>query len=246
MAEVRLLNKAPIVEAVIDFRVQLNSKATVSALKDLHSRIKSDYPNTGEHRRWQGTFDIKPGQVPTSRAEDLGVTGYIFKSSDSKQIVQYRLDGFAFSRLTPYPKWDIVKAEAARLWEIYSSVGIEKVTRVATRYINKVDIPLPVTKLEDYLTGLPSAPTLNLGLTSFLNRLQVKEASQEFDAIITQVLQPPSNPAVVSVVLDIDAYKQASFEAPFTKAWETLENLRKFKNELFFNLITEKTAKLFE
>lgn len=246
MAKVRNLKNAPIMEAIIDFRVQLSAGTTVSQLKDLHSRIKTEYPNVVEHRRWKGTFNIKQGNIQPPQTEDLGVSGYIFKSVDSKQIVQFRLDGFTFSRLKPYSEWDTVKAEANKLWDIYSSAGVEKVTRVATRYINLVDIPLPVPQLEDYLTGLPSAPTLSLGLSSFLNRIQVREATQEFDAIITQVLQPPSNPAVVSILLDIDAYKQASFDSPFDKAWETLENLRAFKNELFFNLITEKAVKLYE
>lgn len=219
---------------------------TVQTLKELHEKIKADYPHVVERRRWQGKIEVKEGVPQTPETQDLGVSGYMFKSADYKQVVQFRLDGFTFSRLKPYSEWETFRTEAKKLWGVYCSLGVTKVTRVATRYINMLDIPLPVPNLEAYFTGLPPAPTMNLGLTSFLNRLQVSDAAREFSAILTQVLQPPSNPAVVSILLDVDAFKQANFDPPFDKAWDTLEGLAKFKNELFFNLITEEAAKLSE
>ena len=41
--------------------------------------------------------------------------GYIFASSDERQIFQARLDGFSFSRLAPYDRWETFRDEARRL-----------------------------------------------------------------------------------------------------------------------------------
>ena len=51
---------------------------------------------------------------PLQKAQ-FQVDGYVFTSADGKQVVQYRLDGFTFSRLRPYTRWEEVFAEAQKV-----------------------------------------------------------------------------------------------------------------------------------
>src|SRR5207253_4384748 len=100
--------------------------------------------------------------------------GYTFTSSDGLQAFQSRLDGFTFSRLAPYNGWESFCSEARRLWNIYREVTQpQAVTRAAVRYINRLDLPLPIRDLKDYLRTVPEvSPDLPQGLSGYFMQLQ--------------------------------------------------------------------------
>jgi uncharacterized protein (TIGR04255 family) len=67
-------------------------------------------------------------------------------------------------------------------------------------------------------------------------------------AFVTQALES-SLDNKVQVILDIDVFKEpktADWEASDVQTWGKLEEMRNFKNRIFFASITEKTAELFE
>src|SRR6201999_1019372 len=79
--------------------------------------------------------------------------GKRLESDDKKRVVQTQLAGQSVSRLQPYANWADLKAESQRAWGIYRDVmKPNAVTRLALRYINRIDIPQkgPV-KIDDYL-----------------------------------------------------------------------------------------------
>ena len=82
-------------------------------------------------------------------------------------------------------------------------------------------------------------------LGSFLTRIVVPDERNQITAIITQIFQPGANKQAIPVVLDIDVFKEKLFENE-NDAWDTIDNLREFKNLAFFDSITEKTTELFE
>ena len=133
--------KAPITEGLIDIRVQLPGNVSLADLEQLHTKIKGKYPDKKTRRMWHGTIELKNGEEPqrTSHVQDQG---YLFSTSDGKRVLQYRLDGFTFSRLRPYTRWEEVYSEAQKLWEIYRlATKPVSVTRLALRYINSIEIP---------------------------------------------------------------------------------------------------------
>jgi uncharacterized protein (TIGR04255 family) len=53
----------------------------------------------------------------------------------------------------------------------------------------------------------------------------------------------------VQLILDIDVFREsktADWKASDHSVWSELEKMRAFKNQIFFESITEKTAELFE
>ncbi len=215
-----------------------------AGLLELHGRIKDAYPQVLERRRWTQEIVVKDGAVQAPVTQDLGLNGYQFASADNKRVAQFRLDGFTFSRLKPYEDWEKFQGEARRLWETYASLK-PRVRRVAVRYINIIDIPLPITEFRDFLPSIPPAPQeMNLGLAAFLNRVGVIDQNGEFQATISQALQPPSNPTVATVLLDIDVFKEQEFDLDYINVWKILDRYHAVKNELFFHAITEKTVEL--
>lgn len=249
MAIQRHLNNAPIVEAVIDLRVSLKtplSENTISSLKDL---LHEPYPSSEEIRIFEGGFGVVMGKPTIESPKDKGVNGYLFKSKDEKKIVQFRNDGFTFNRLKPYTNWNDVISEAKRLWGIYiSKVDIEQISRIAVRYINRLDIPLPIKDFQEYLTKPPETPDgVPNAVSSFLCRVVLHDVERGISANIAQALESSIKTDFANIILDIDVYKNVEIPpSNHEEIWVIFEQLRKLKNDIFFNSIAEKTARLFE
>ncbi len=237
------LKNAPIIEAIIDIRVKLSSDFDVTRIDGIYREISSEYPERQELRLIESRFH-EEGAVTVSAPK---LRGYRYSSSDKKQILQASIYGFTFSRLKPYIMWKHIREEAHRLWELYRDITTpEAITRVAVRYINNLSIPLPIKDFGEYLTAPPIVPEpLPQGITSFLNRVVIHEPSLDAHAIITQALEQVEGD-VAPVILDIDVFVLRPEGIEENKAWEALEKLRDFKNEIFFSSITNKLKEMFK
>jgi len=246
MAIQRHLNNAPIHEALIDLRVRLPQSFDHEILKNGHELVKENYPKSDTRLRGQFEFGFAPDGTTTQRAEKA-VDGYFFKTEDEKRLVQFRLDGFTYNWLSPYETWERLRDEARRLWGIYAALAKPLViSRVAVRYINRLNLPLPVNEFGEYLTAPPRVPdALPQGVSSFLTRVAINEPRKGFTGIIIQALEGVVDPGTISILLDIDASKEAEFDGDGVDAWRTLEELRNFKNDIFFQSVTDKTLSLF-
>lgn len=246
MATPRYLPNAPIKEALIDLRVALPSDQELSHLDAVHDQIRDRFPikKTIHEGRFGVTFDFKAGVPPETIASHLSL-GFRYESADGRRVAQFRLNGFTYSRLAPYTKWEEMCDEARELWGVFVKVASPlRVTRVATRVINIIPIPLPFDDFEEYLTAPPRIPgNLPQGLSGYLTRIVLPNSSINAAAIITQAFEGVAN-GHAPVVLDIDVFTDRDFDVSGDVYWEVLENLRVFKNSIFFESITEKTAEL--
>lgn len=243
MVASRHLANAPITEALIDIRVKLPLNVDLSTLSSVHASFASDYPNKHDRVKTETQIDLKTKKADTTSIVD----GYLFTSSDGTQVVQNRLDGFTFSRLKPYESWDMLRVEAYRLWQIYrDSCHPELITRIALRYINRLEIPLPIQDFGEYLTAPPIVPkNLPQELSVFLTRNVIRENVNGFVTIISQSLESVSSSKIATIILDVDVFKEAQFNPEAMDAWEAIDQLREFKNKIFFESITKKTLELY-
>lgn len=235
---------APIREALIDIRVELLPGTELSSLDEADELIRVDYPTRSEMKLFQGEISLI-GQASASAKQEI--IGYRFSARDGKQVVQTRLDGFTFSRLTPYEHWEALRDEAKKLWRIYQGVARpQKITRIAVRYINQIDIPLPMRDFKDFFRTFPDvSEDLPQELGGFLMQLQIPQEDFDGMLVLTEALVPPARPNVASVVLDIDVFKISDNLGSGDDAWSFLELLRERKNEIFEGCITDKARELF-
>lgn len=247
MAQQRHLSNAPITEAVVDFRVKLPQEFQVETLSSLKGRLAGSFPEMKKIQVFEAKFGLQEGKPVDSTTKERELYGFRFESEDKLNIAQFKSDGFTFSRLKPYTSWDEVFPEAYKLWNLYvETASPEFETRIAVRYINRLDIPQPVTELTQYLTAPPivpdGVPTLIRG---FLTRIVVYEQESGITANVTQTLErDPSNR--VTIILDVDVFKEHNFERNDTLIRQTFEKLHEMKNSIFFNSITEDAVRLFE
>jgi uncharacterized protein (TIGR04255 family) len=247
MPEIRYLSKAPIREAVID--IQVTPPVSLDALKEISGRLK-DRPHS-QNELWFAAIGFQINEDGQGSANaGRSPTGYRYTFENLPYVLQCQVNGFTFSHLPPYGNWEEMSKRAKELWEIYlETAKPENVSRIAVRYINSLQIPLPIMDFADYLNVPPLVPEgLPQSLASFLQSFVIVDNSTETVAVVTQVLEeqlPESK--VATLIFDIDASKTYSGITPNTiKMWAILEELRNFKNRIFFKYLTEKTIRMFE
>jgi len=248
MAISRHLNNAPITEALIDLRVRPPKSFQVEKLREPKKELRDHFPKLEELRRFEGGFQIKRGEA-SMFSKDTGLSGFRFKSEDGLTVVQFRVDGFTFSRLKPYTSWDAIFPEAWRLWLDYVETAVpESVTRIAVRYINRLEVPLPFEEFSEYLEAPPALPPdVPQNVSSFLVKQVLHEPSSGIAVNFGQALEAGlADSKHATIILDIDSYKVQEYEPQAQHLTEEFESLRRMKNLIFFNSITEKTARLFE
>lgn len=247
MAINRHLDNAPIAEAIIDLRVQLPSSFRIQNFEKLNSSLKAEYPSAEERHKFKIKHTLQKGNFSTADAADE-VIGYILKSKDGKNIVQFRNDGFTFSRLKPYSTWSEIFAEAKKLWSLYiDNCSPVLISRIATRYINHLDIPLPVNDFSKYLTCPPVVPEeLTQHVSGFLSRTIINDPKLSVSANITQALEKSLKENHITVILDIDVYKNKNFNINDDMMWQNFDTLHLLKNDIFFSYLTDDILKEYE
>jgi uncharacterized protein (TIGR04255 family) len=250
MSERSHLAKAPIAEAILDIRAVLPAATRLRQLDAMHLEIREDYPNRRTRKRIKQTFDVRgEGEVRLTKhapTED----GFLFQSRDGKRIVQARLDGFTFNQLKPYSTWDTFRDEAKQHWHRYIDIAHpESVQCIALRYINRMELPLPIGDFKEYVL---TAPEIGRGIPSAVSNMFLRLSVPYPDgalAIITETLEPPekrSSGEILPFILDIDVIRNEPSTPPFADIWEKFEELRRRKNDIFFNTITRKAEALFQ
>lgn len=247
-ARERHLARAPIAEALIDFRVQLEEGFSLQHFDDVVNRMLKEYPKRGAIKTVYAKLGIGD---PIIRPDVThGEFGVLVRAADEKSVAQFRLDGFTFNRLEPYTSWDDIYPETIRLWREYvmAAKPIE-IVRLAARYINRLPFALPINNLQEYLTEPPRIPVgLPQTLRGYLTRLVVHDSVREQSAIVTQSFEPnPTEPEQAVILLDIDAFKDVHLKPSEEDQIDLVFNrLHAFKNEIFFRSITQKASELFE
>lgn len=240
---------APITEAIVDIRTTLPSHVDLARLATFQDAVKANYPQKRERFSWQGGFGVKEGVVEVLKPSG-GPDGYLFTSKDGLQVAQARLDGFTFSRLKPYQDWATLRKEANTLWKHFVDIASPiTITRLALRYINRIELPLPVKDFKDYILTVPEvAPSLPQGLANFVMRLTIPEDKLDAVATVTELMETPiqrEGKEVLPIILDIDVYRQSEWAPQAAEVWDFFEVLHTFKNQVFFGSITERTKQLF-
>jgi len=249
MAIVRHLDNAPITEAIIDIRAKIPSKFQVESFLNLKKTIGDRFPKIEDRKLFSSEFGIKEGRIQPPSSRDHGVHGYFFRSEAEPKIVQFRVDGFTFSLLKPYTNWEVMVSEARELWGYYRDIAQPEATnRLAVRYINHINIPLPVDELSLYFTAPPRIPEgVNGAIAGFLSKVIVYDQGLDIATNIVQALEKSTRPEKhITIILDVDSFKMGDFNVSSDDKWDVFETLHTVKNQVFFNSITEKTARLFE
>jgi uncharacterized protein (TIGR04255 family) len=238
------LPNAPIVEALIDVRVEPRPGASVDGLSPMRQRLGADYGDP--QPRYQIVHQVPFGHgAPPPEPPTRILDGQTFWSLDRRRVVQVQATGFSLSILRPYKDWDELRSEARARWNDYVDVmDPKRVNRISTRFINRLELPLPIAEIKDWLLTYPElGPDIPQFLGPFLVRVTVP--LKRGTGIITQASEVSTSPGTLPLVLDIDVFRAAEFTPASETLWSALDELRDEKNTLFFGSITDRTGDLY-
>jgi uncharacterized protein (TIGR04255 family) len=237
------LRNAPIVEAIIDFRVARQEQLTPDVFSSLEESIGGQYAKKSPIRLFQGYFGVDNGRLvdPSQSQIDLG-----WRYQTEHEVAQFRVDGFTFSKIERYTTWEDVFAEAFRLWEIYRRLAEPtQVSRLAVRYINRMQLTGNVD-IGQYLEAPPTLPApIPQRLREFLTRVYVDDNGTGASAVIVQALEKSMDPNMFPILLDIDAFREVALPPDHPSLPEIFERLRKLKNDIFYASVTERTVEIY-
>ncbi|MHB8452757.1 MAG: TIGR04255 family protein [Mycobacteriales bacterium] len=241
---------APIAEAILDIRCELPPDAS---LADLAVTVVDPAFTTRER-----SVDVQQSVNISDRGVSGETTGqdvgYVFHRADGRRSVRARLDGFGFSWMYQYERWESFLGEAEAHWLRYRrAVRPSKATRLAVRYINKIDIPSSgpqaAIEIKDYLRATVDVPGyLPQMISGYFLQVEVPIPKYECSATIISLLLPPPNERTTSLILDIDTWQPADIALADDRealgVAERFEILRLAKNYVFESCITDATRSL--
>ncbi len=230
----------PIQEAVFDIQVDRLSIESVDQLRSFRTKLHNDFHSDEGKPLFNVTVQI--GAEGKQSQTEPKTTGYLFKTKGKQ--VQVRENSLTLNVLRPYSNWENHFSEFEGYWELFKEL-FQPVTvqRIATRFINRIEIPIPFKNFEDYISNMPPIPKiLPQNFSSFFMQIQVPYHGDNQQIIVTEAIETPAN-GKLPFILDIDVFqsKNLSFE---TISSDFLR-LRSIKNDIFENCITDETRKLF-
>jgi len=251
MAGAPSYRKPPVHEALIDIRIDPISADHLQRLEDLHKKLIKEYPNKKVRRRFSGTVQIEATTVVRLPVES-GILGYWFQSQDQRRLVQVRLDGFTYNRIKPdpheeWPGWNKMRDEAKEAWKLYAeALNLSEFTRLAVRYINTIAIPVSPIELYDYFTAPPRIPPdlPYQDMLDFSSSVTISFPAHKAIAVVKHAPAPQPYPGTISVILDIDVFRNERATLSTFPMWETLDQLRDLKNEIFEASLLPRTKEL--
>lgn len=235
---------APIREAIFDIKIEELDASYIDKIESLHDFVVEKYPIKEKRLSINGQIKVVGDEVQTPF--NSSIDGFIFKSKDGKQMVQMRMDGFTFNLVDQYSDWNSFSMEALRLFDIYlNELKPKNITRIALRYINRIRIPQPFTRFQDYIVNMPPIPTcLPQAYSNFFMRIEVPCDQNGTLVILTETIEH-STEKFLPFILDIDTVKVGNIGKDKDVLEVEFEKLRKLKNTTFENCITAETRKLF-
>lgn len=241
MAKPRKLAHAPIQEATIQFAF-----SGVELAKSELEALAVVYEKEGWKRReahlYQASLAGEAGSLSVSTVGNF--LGFVLTSPDDEELVHVRASLVAVSKRR-YSCWEDLTALAARAFERYvASARPEKVTKISTRFINRIP-PLSRFKSFEEILERPPLPIDGLEggvITDFMRRHVIGEIAGGFAAkltIGTVVKETDENVLGTALVIDSDVFKACDVPAKFEALKSELMGLRSVKNALFFGSLTD-------
>jgi uncharacterized protein (TIGR04255 family) len=234
---------APIQEAVID--LVFGETQTLEKLQKAKAKLSKRYPLDEQLVSFEGGVSGTGGLSVRSSP-----IGFHLSTLEMSDIVQLQIDRVVTSRSAPYEGWDKLIAQAKINWStVAKATGIKTVRRVGIRYINRIDIPLngeAAVKLSDYLSFLPNiSPISEEPMTEFTLLVTRLTSNPNWTARIISTLVPPVLINHISVLFDIDLFRDRDIASKEQELWEQIEEVRALKNDIFERYLTPNSRALF-
>jgi uncharacterized protein (TIGR04255 family) len=236
----------PITEAVIG--ITFKSSLDEDTLSSLHPKLTKYYPIHQTVANLSVAVNIINNNYETPNTETQKEDIYRLTTPDQTQILVLSKSEFIFSQLAPYKGWDNLFERFTRDWSILKrTTGFREIARVGVRYINRIDIPMENNQVDHqkYLNIYPSLPKPLDFIDGYAIQISTKLKNIGCNLKINSGAVPSPLLNHISFLVDLDV---SNMNAPPQKdedLYTLLMGIRKEKNIVFEECITDFSRKLF-
>ena len=249
----RQYRNPPIDEAVCEFHFRPGLDWDLTIPDQLHEVLGSEYPGKQLHQSVEVEVEIKPDERSSLRY-DQGQSKVLFFTGDERRAVGVGRDVLSIHMLRPYQDpeapeecgWDEFRPRIVTALEAYQSIAEPRgVRRISVRYINRIVIPEPVVKIEEYVRCAP--PTVQ-GLPDHMNSYisRTDYPWEEGTRLVLAQGSILSGSDEIGFLLDINAYWETQEAVGQAEAMRRADRLRDIEREAFENVITDTARELFD
>jgi len=245
----RHYSKAPLVEAVLELRIDDLPSDEVDHLRTFKSKVSQKY--TTEEIIMSGGVRVEfdaTGSTPPRVEGSAEKLGFRFRTPDGTELVQVRRNGLSYHKLPPYSRWEACFEETRVLWrEFLDLVQPSLVRQIGLRYVNHLNIPAPCD-LKTYLRTFPEvSPDLSQYLSGYIMQLSLPQPDlAQTVLVLRQAFVGMSAPNFARIVLDNDLVCSKELVPSSEQVWELFALLHQRQNEVFEGCITDSTRELID
>lgn len=232
----------PIEVFILEAQFPATSKHDQSFFDTYHTLVKADYPKKHIIKHISSNINLDVNNENRSTAQpNIQLAGLRLSSDDDKNFLFINPSTFSFHRVKPYGSWKEHSPEFVKVFKKYRSQMEINPSQIILRYLNLIQLPEEST-LSDYFTFGLASPEDKEGDNKlkkiFIN--YTKKYDDECDYEV--VFSPVSIEGMLYFRLDLSIM----LEEPKEEFEEGLNKLHKIADNVFRNLITENTRKLFD
>lgn len=243
----RHYSQAPLVEAVLELRIDELPSDEVDRLHAFKSKVAQKY--TTEEIIMSGGVRVEfdaTGSAPPRVEGSAEKLGFRFRTPDGTELVQVRRNGLSYHKLPPYSRWEACFEETRALWrEFLDLLQPPLVRQIGLRYVNHLHVPAPCD-LKTYLRTFPEvSPDLSQYLSGYIMQLSLPQADlAQTVLVLRQAFVGLSAPNLARIVLDHDLVCSTDLVSSSEELWEVFALLHQRQNEVFEGCITDSTREL--
>ncbi len=249
MSNTRKLKFPPIKHAILELRVQLPEQPDVQAMKmalekhDMFEKVLLSRP-------WEAEFGISVGREgKTTTKQHFGeVNGAIAKSKDGVFVAAWLNDKCVFTQNGKYDSFETFMDGCRQSWESYAETCRPTlVRRIGLRYINQFKGPWTADAVKAFKSR-PMIAADKFGLpSSFVQRSILAMPDRNASAVVNQSWRQLEQTSSGAGVLDIDVGREMStLVKDMSAVWSAIDELRKIKNDLFFESLDDVVLEAFQ
>lgn len=234
----------PLVEALCEMYFTGSQwDSTVPGL--FYEQLRVDYPQKSQMSLVGVEVQVGPGGAGVLPL--ASETRMRFARDDNSRLVQLDRDLLVVNQLLPYPHYEEWRDVVHNTLDVYSRLtNPAGIHRLGVRYINRVNLPGSIIRMEDYFRVYPQLPP-ELGDTHgiFLLQLLTLPLCSGHQLTLTLGISPPDQPNTTSVLLDLYDVVQLGGQDDFPRVRRLLDEAHVNIVHTFENTITDTSRTLF-
>jgi uncharacterized protein (TIGR04255 family) len=236
----------PIIEAVCEFRLTPDSKWDLSIPGLIYEKVRKDFPNKEQRHFFQ---ELEIVQSPQGLQQRIGMDERIlFLTNDRKMFLQVGSNLLAVNCLKPYAKWSGFKPRIENAFNMLKdTVDVKGLQRIGLRYINRIEIPTQLVKLEDYFEFHPFlGKRLPQNMSGFSLRCLLPFFGGRDVCTVQLINAVPEKKDSSAFILDLDYFLNQPQAISVNQTLDWIEKAHQQIEEVFEGCITQHLRETFQ